>query len=1134
VIASGGSCYFFWSRHGALPLHLLGVLGLTAVGMTACTVEYFSRGDSLIALMFGSGLFACTWVWSHLFLDVKQMPRWLMSDENLSESVLYAMIGAGLAVWLGCGTFVNAMREPIWSANSILLAAASCALAAYQRKTEIWAVLASALAVLASTIYTIHFFRHDPDLWLYVMQIAVAVLGAMSLLRLGFHQFLATEIVELRHLQFLPAQIGIGLAANALLLFFALVSMVLDPARPGSWLTQHGLWPSWLALATNAVAAVWYVGVVRPRWVVHAVSLCGLMLGIVLAATFEWPEGPRWLAHQVLTLAWTVLGLGVMIASWIGQTQTAIGPQFWPAERRARWASALFEFFPVGPSRGWVTLCGGLVVALALRAASIEPESPYWNIGNTFAVSLLLGLLAIWARAPIYVYGSGLLFNVIGGLIFFAWWTHRREAIGLPVLPEDLLVSFFVLAQILSFAAAAIVWSLVEWRLNAKGIDLGLGTPFPFSQAALTAGIHLLAIGVGLANGMHLQGEVVRIGTPLAWVALGVLAGAALCELWRVEFHRFTRYQLYTCGLLAIGLYLHGVERADWLRHATLLLAGYVLLIVICTRLVHASDGVRDLLRLPATPDGGSNWFWQVQLATIGLVVGLSTWLSLTEATLEHRFAGVIACAIVAVAAFLLVDVWPRIYVVDDAAAFGLSQRAFPCWLVITLGLALALEVAWASIPLELPALWLQRTAATMAVLGAATFVYRFALPRWLEATIWSHPSQSLGAILGVVGVSVLVGLLGQEMIAYNPADGVRSTPMLKLIAVLSGLAIAGLAGLAVWSALTKQADIYGIEADRRGLYVYLAELLIVSLLAHIRLNIPDLLHPVVGQLWYLVVMVVALAGLAMSEYFARKEIPILAVPIKRSVIALAFLPVLAFRFAFLAGYCEPLKQAVPGTAPFLRYLEGLARTKIFEIENLPMESLCWLLLGIFLGSLAQLRKSANYGILAALAVNFGVWVLLGHQDATHFLQRPQLWLIPLGLIVLVAEFVNREQLGFWPSLSVRYAGLVCIYLSSTIEMFTELTRNNPIFPIVLAVFAVLGMLAGILFQVRAFLLSGFLSLLVVVFAQIWNAAVYHQQTWVWWASGIILGVVILAMFAIFEKHRQGVLKMIDNLKQWK
>ena len=76
-------------------------------------------------------------------------------------------------------------------------------------------------------------------------------------------------------------------------------------------------------------------------------------------------------------------------------------------------------------------------------------------------------------------------------------------------------------------------------------------------------------------------------------------------------------------------------------------------------------------------------------------------------------------------------------------------------------------------------------------------------------------------------------------------------------------------------------------------------------------------------------------------------------------------------------------------------------------------------------------------------------------------------------------------------------------------------------------------MLLGILFRVRAFLLAGFMALLVVVFAQIWNAAVGHGQTWVWWASGIILGVAILAMFALFEKHRNEVLKMLDNMKRW-
>jgi hypothetical protein len=159
--------------------------------------------------------------------------------------------------------------------------------------------------------------------------------------------------------------------------------------------------------------------------------------------------------------------------------------------------------------------------------------------------------------------------------------------------------------------------------------------------------------------------------------------------------------------------------------------------------------------------------------------------------------------------------------------------------------------------------------------------------------------------------------------------------------------------------------------------------------------------------------------------------------------------------------------------------------------------------------------------------------VLLGHQDAMAFLERPQLWLIPLGLIVLVAEYINREQLGFWPSLSVRYVGLLCIYLSSTFEMLSGGVNKHWIFPIALALLAVVGMLLGILFRVRAFLLSGFMALLIVIFAQIWNAAVNHSQTWVWWACGIILGVIILALFALFEKHRNEVLKMLDNMKRW-
>ena len=49
----------------------------------------------------------------------------------------------------------------------------------------------------------------------------------------------------------------------------------------------------------------------------------------------------------------------------------------------------------------------------------------------------------------------------------------------------------------------------------------------------------------------------------------------------------------------------------------------------------------------------------------------------------------------------------------------------------------------------------------------------------------------------------------------------------------------------------------------------------------------------------------------------------------------------------------------------------------------------------------------------------------------------------------------------------------------------------------------------------------------------IWHAAVDHYQTWVWWVSGIVLGAAILALFAVFEKRRNDVLRMLEQIKQW-
>ena len=100
--------------------------------------------------------------------------------------------------------------------------------------------------------------------------------------------------------------------------------------------------------------------------------------------------------------------------------------------------------------------------------------------------------------------------------------------------------------------------------------------------------------------------------------------------------------------------------------------------------------------------------------------------------------------------------------------------------------------------------------------------------------------------------------------------------------------------------------------------------------------------------------------------------------------------------------------------------------------------------------------------------------------------------------------------------------------------MFIAGLGNSIVLPIVLALLSVLGVLAGILFRIRGYLFAGMAFLFLVVFAQIWHAAVDREQTWVWWASGIVLGLSILALFAVFEKRRPQVVRFVEEMRHWR
>jgi hypothetical protein len=93
--------------------------------------------------------------------------------------------------------------------------------------------------------------------------------------------------------------------------------------------------------------------------------------------------------------------------------------------------------------------------------------------------------------------------------------------------------------------------------------------------------------------------------------------------------------------------------------------------------------------------------------------------------------------------------------------------------------------------------------------------------------------------------------------------------------------------------------------------------------------------------------------------------------------------------------------------------------------------------------------------------------------------------------------------------------------------------REAPWLPLVLGGLAVAGVFAGIMLRVRAFLVLGSTFLVIALLTMILSAHLNLGWTWLWWVAGITLGVLIIVLFAVFEKKRSELLLVVENLKQW-
>lgn len=1082
-----------------------GLVGFAAIALLACSAERWVSGSGYHALMAGWAVYALAWAAADIggfkpkgMIVAPTAPTWETDPAvNLVKlsgcMVLILAIKAG--VW---------QHDQLWSAGAIALVSMAGALMAVSRRQEGWAFLGGLGLNLAASflVWHVHWDGSLEHWWAHLIQANVIASSIGALLWLSMRQRIYQRSDSANASgPLLATQVAVCFLGNGLLLGGPLLLLFLIPYFPASLDLLGEVW-GWFALILASAATWWYVEQMSPSRRPHILVLIGLELSILLAfSASKWDTGD-WLAYHVLTASWCLLGGLLLALGWIAAIPSLTDEERGnrtPVDRFRHWLS---NSLPEGSVRRWVVIISALLVGLSIRGVD-DPYRPYWSAAATLMASTLMGGLALWTRQPRYVYVSGLLINLVGFLVWLVQGPPTLE--GLANL------------QLLCLAFGSIYWSLVELALRSSPNPTSLrGGTLPFNHLAAVVGTIGLSGLIGLGLVSHLSQENLEVANSLTWTSWTAICLAIFICLWDPTA-RLTLMELYTVSLLAIllGIQSEQLSPLESCRMAAPLLAFQVLVAALIGWVVPQWHDLGQRIRIPRqTLDASQPWFEPVQTGLTVLVSSLSVWILITFSHIEERLVAPLATLGVMLGTMLLAFSAPSVSV-------GHRRRRY---LTLALGILLVAEIGWAWLapndPLHLSVLF-------MVVLALMTLVYGVALTRWLQSdNSWMPCCRRMGPVLGVLATLLLLIVLGQEALLYDLQ--LKRTPMAPSAMIVVIVALVGLIGASISFAVVPGSDPFGFSERGRTAYVYGAEVLLALLFVHLRLNVPELFRGFLGPYWTFIVMAIAFLGVGLSEFFDRRGWRVLAGPLQRTGVFLPMLPLLAFWFRPTAGMYEVAVENVRGTEPLLNYL-----------RNLPMEfnkhAALWFLTGAIYTFVAVTKRSYRFALLAALAANLGWWALLYHfrDQGLAFMSHPQLWLIPLAVIILVAEHLNREQLGPERSNALRYLALLIIYVSSSADMFLAGLGNSVLLPVVLAVLSVLGVLGGILLRIRAFLYLGVAFLFLVIVSMIWHAAWDRQQYWIWWTSGIVLGGSILALFAVFEKRRDDMLRLMNELKHW-
>jgi hypothetical protein len=874
----------------------------------------------------------------------------------------------------------------------------------------------------------------------------------------------------------LKIQLGICLAINALLIAPPLVKLFVRPTWTGIGTFETGSAFGWAALVLTCLAAAWFGRTYGRRLQVGQLFAAALAVGALIAFDLSrLDRGQHWLGFHAFLIASTLTAWLMLLVRALPSYLEAGGAERPAYEKGIRGRlAANWEWDAVL----FAVLGQALTVMLALRSAASDPERPWWAVGALVAVGLLAAGLNRQTLQRAHLYAAAAMFNLAATI----WWVtlFDHALTGNVALVEFLEVNLIVLAL------PGVVWMMLELRASRIEGETRRSTLPAFHHLAATVALVLTAYVIQLDAFEHFYGRTLLINPLLTWLALASVVVLTSACLWDREATYAVAF-LYLLGLMAawpaMSRFGLSPRMLAWVGMAVM--AAYA----VTTSALWKSRATlmkrASRLGIPERSGGaeaGLVWLVPFNAVVAALVVVLAYWIDLRFMEWPLRML-----ASVAVAAQVL--------------TFGLlaegTLRASLQRVAVGLFVLGVLFFGWAWLVPGASGTWLNRAVVTMVVMIAMIALFS-TVPDKVRAgkSDWAQAMRGWTAWMAGVGVFALAFVLCTE-IFYQLKFGAVRINWPALVTVAAALLSASV--MCIVFAVAPQRDPLRLEERGRMRYVYVAEALLALLFMHIRLTMPWLFSGFFERYWPLVVVGIAYLGVATSEALRRQKLMVLARPVERTGALLPLLPVLGF-------------WAVDSQVDFSALL---------------------FITGALYGGLSILRRSFGFGLLAALCGNGGLWYMLHRTDSYGLLQHPQLWLIPAALSVLVAAYLNRDRFNEDQMMSIRYVTLMVIYVSSTSDIFLNGVAQSPWLPLILAGLSIAGVMCGIILRIRAFLFLGATFLLIAVLTMIWYASVNLGWTWLWYVAGIVTGALIIFTFALFEKKRSEVLRVVEDLRGW-